>query len=125
MPTPEPGYSETGVASWYGPGFHGAAAANGSTYDQEALTARRDAVKLDAANTIAQRNFARALWLAGQNREEAAVQYQHAMERSPNDLRLDIEFDKLLSEMNATERRVKLLETAPTAVLASCRNQRW
>ncbi len=39
VPTPEPGYAETGLASWYGPGFHGAAAANGETYDSSALTA--------------------------------------------------------------------------------------
>lgn len=39
VPTPEPGYSETGVASWYGPTFHGQATASGETFDQEALTA--------------------------------------------------------------------------------------
>ncbi|MEX2602072.1 MAG: septal ring lytic transglycosylase RlpA family protein [Balneolaceae bacterium] len=30
---------EQGVASWYGPNFHGRATANGETYDMEALTA--------------------------------------------------------------------------------------
>ncbi|MFN3678319.1 septal ring lytic transglycosylase RlpA family protein [Thermosynechococcus sp.] len=29
----------TGLASWYGPGFHGARTANGERFDQEALTA--------------------------------------------------------------------------------------
>jgi tetratricopeptide (TPR) repeat protein len=86
--------------------------------DKEALAAWRDAVRLDAANTIAQRNFARALWLVSQNREEAANQYQRAISVSPSDYRLYIEFDKLLAEMGATERRVKLLEGAPPAVLA-------
>jgi rare lipoprotein A len=33
------GYTETGKASWYGPGFHGRLAANGEVFDQEALTA--------------------------------------------------------------------------------------
>jgi rare lipoprotein A len=33
------GYDETGIASWYGPGFHGKKTANGETYDQNALTA--------------------------------------------------------------------------------------
>src|SRR5688572_16962265 len=28
-----------GVASWYGPGFHGNETANGEIYDQEAMTA--------------------------------------------------------------------------------------
>lgn len=33
------GYSEVGVASWYGPGFDGKATANGETYDMNDLTA--------------------------------------------------------------------------------------
>ena len=33
------GYDETGIASWYGPGFHGKKTANGEIYDQNALTA--------------------------------------------------------------------------------------
>src|SRR5690349_22509032 len=86
--------------------------------DKEALTAWRDAVKLDPSNTIAQRNFARGLWFVSQNREEAAAQYQRAIDVSPNDFRLYIEFDKLLTELRATERRIKLLEGAPAVVLA-------
>ena len=31
-------YRETGIASWYGPGFHGKATANGEDFDQNALT---------------------------------------------------------------------------------------
>ncbi len=33
------GYEERGVASWYGPGFHGRKTANGETYDMHQLTA--------------------------------------------------------------------------------------
>jgi tetratricopeptide (TPR) repeat protein len=86
--------------------------------DKEALASWREAVRLDQSNTIGQRNFARALWMTAQNKDEAAVQYQRAVETSPNDFRLYIEFDKLLAEMGATERRVKLLKSAPAAVLA-------
>ncbi|WP_227010660.1 septal ring lytic transglycosylase RlpA family protein [Pelagibius marinus] len=32
-------YDETGIASWYGPGFHGKSTANGEVYDQNAMTA--------------------------------------------------------------------------------------
>lgn len=32
-------YEETGIASWYGPGFHGKLTANGEIYDQNAMTA--------------------------------------------------------------------------------------
>lgn len=33
------GFVEEGVASWYGPGFHGKKTANGETYNQYAMTA--------------------------------------------------------------------------------------
>lgn len=39
VPTPEPGYEQTGTASWYGPNFHGHRTASGEMYDQEGLTA--------------------------------------------------------------------------------------
>lgn len=32
-------YNESGMASWYGPGFHGKRTANGEAYDQQAMTA--------------------------------------------------------------------------------------
>ena len=32
-------YDQTGIASWYGPGFVGHSTANGEEYDQDALTA--------------------------------------------------------------------------------------
>jgi peptidoglycan lytic transglycosylase len=33
------GYSEKGIASWYGPGFHGRRTSNGEIYDKHAMTA--------------------------------------------------------------------------------------
>jgi rare lipoprotein A len=33
------GYSEKGIASWYGPGFHGKKTSNGETYDMHSMTA--------------------------------------------------------------------------------------
>ena len=86
--------------------------------DDEALAAWRDAVKLDPANVIAERNYARALWLVAKKKEEAAQHFQHAISVAPTDFRLYVEFDKLLADMGATERRIKLLEGAPRAVLA-------
>jgi len=38
-PKEEWDYSETGIASWYGPGFHGKQTANGEIFDENALTA--------------------------------------------------------------------------------------
>ena len=86
--------------------------------EDAALGAWSAAVRLDPANTIAQRNLAKALWIGQRDREAAAIQYQRAIDVSPADFRLYIEFDKLLSESGATDRRVKLLESAPAAVLA-------
>ena len=39
VPTAEPGYAQTGTASWYGPQFHGQRTASGEVFDQEALSA--------------------------------------------------------------------------------------
>lgn len=38
-PNEDYGYDETGIASWYGPGFHGQRTANGEVFDQNELTA--------------------------------------------------------------------------------------
>ncbi|MFZ1988361.1 MAG: septal ring lytic transglycosylase RlpA family protein [Alphaproteobacteria bacterium] len=38
-PKEQPNYDEVGLASWYGPGFHGHLTADGEVYDQRSLTA--------------------------------------------------------------------------------------
>lgn len=43
-----PGWTQTGEASWYGPGFHGRTTASGDTYDQEAMTAAHRTLPLGA-----------------------------------------------------------------------------
>lgn len=45
-PRPEPAYSQTGVASWYGPGFHGRRTSNGEIFDMNALTAAHKTLPL-------------------------------------------------------------------------------
>ncbi len=39
VPRYTPDYDETGIASWYGPGFHGGHTASGERYDQNDITA--------------------------------------------------------------------------------------
>ncbi len=39
VPTHEPNYNEVGIASWYGPTFHGKPSASGETFDENAMTA--------------------------------------------------------------------------------------
>lgn len=43
---PELGRPQTGIASWYGPGFHGHATTSGERYDQEDLTAAHPSLPL-------------------------------------------------------------------------------
>lgn len=45
-PEYEPDYDKTGMASWYGPGFHGHSTANGETFDQDGLTAAHPTLPL-------------------------------------------------------------------------------
>jgi rare lipoprotein A len=44
---PAVGYTETGLASWYGHPYHGRAAANGEIYDMEKLTAAHRTLPFD------------------------------------------------------------------------------
>ena len=37
--TPRPGWQQRGIASWYGPGFHGKRTANGEVYDMDGISA--------------------------------------------------------------------------------------
>lgn len=45
-PTESYSYDETGIASWYGPGFHGKRTANGEPYDSYAMTAAHPTLQL-------------------------------------------------------------------------------
>lgn len=44
---PQPGYTETGLASWYGHPYHGRAAADGEIYDMETLVAAHRTLPFD------------------------------------------------------------------------------
>lgn len=46
VPQEEFNHTETGVASWYGPGFHGKYTANGEVYDQSGRTAAHRTLQL-------------------------------------------------------------------------------
>lgn len=45
-PSHDNDYNEVGMASWYGPGFHGKSTANGERFDQNALTAAHTTLPL-------------------------------------------------------------------------------
>jgi rare lipoprotein A len=42
-----PGYNQKGIASWYGPGFHGKKTASGEIYDMYAMTAAHSVLPLN------------------------------------------------------------------------------
>ncbi|MDJ0614789.1 MAG: septal ring lytic transglycosylase RlpA family protein, partial [Rhizobiaceae bacterium] len=46
VPKEDPNYRATGLASWYGPNFHGRLTANGEVYDQFALSAAHPTMPL-------------------------------------------------------------------------------
>ena len=46
LPSPGTRPSQVGIASWYGPGFHGKATASGSIYDQNEFTAAHQTLPL-------------------------------------------------------------------------------
>jgi rare lipoprotein A len=45
-PSDDRGYDVTGIASWYGPGFHALATASGERYDQDAISAAHKTLPL-------------------------------------------------------------------------------
>ena len=46
LPSPETRPSQVGIASWYGPGFHGKPTASGTIYDQNEFTAAHQTLPL-------------------------------------------------------------------------------
>ncbi len=56
-------YDETGIASWYGPGFDGLATANGETYDMNGLTAAHRTLPLPSMVMVTNLENGRALKL--------------------------------------------------------------
>lgn len=57
----ERGPSQTGIASWYGPGFHGRPTASGSIYDQHELTAAHQTLPLGTRVMVTNLNNARSI----------------------------------------------------------------
>ena len=51
-PTENYSYDETGIASWYGPGFHGKRTANGEPYDSYSLTAAHPTLQLPCVGRV-------------------------------------------------------------------------
>ena len=62
-PAEDYSYSETGIASWYGPDFHGLTTANGETYNMNALTAAHRTLPMPSAVRVTNLENGRSLIL--------------------------------------------------------------
>jgi peptidoglycan lytic transglycosylase len=60
-PKPDFTYRETGIASWYGPGFNGKTTANGERYDQTALTAAHRTLPMPSIVRVTNLNNGRSI----------------------------------------------------------------
>jgi tetratricopeptide (TPR) repeat protein len=80
---------------------------------KEALDAWRIAAQFDSKNALAHRNYARALAVVEDRKEEAVAVMERAIALAPDDHHLYLELDQLFAGMKQTERRIKLLEGAP------------
>ncbi|WP_422376413.1 septal ring lytic transglycosylase RlpA family protein [Roseibium sp.] len=60
-PKHEPNYKKTGLASWYGPTFHGRKTANGEVFDRNALTAAHTTMPLPSYARVTNVNNGRSM----------------------------------------------------------------
>lgn len=60
-PNEDYGYRETGIASWYGPGFHGKRTANGEVYDMNAMTAAHKTLPMPSVVKVTNLENGRAI----------------------------------------------------------------
>lgn len=60
-PSVDYSYAETGIASWYGPGFHGKRTANGEVYDQDDMTAAHRTLPMPSLVRVTNLDNGRAL----------------------------------------------------------------
>ena len=60
-PRYDPSYEETGIASWYGPGFHGRLTANGEKYNQNGYTAAHTTLPLPSIVRVTNLQNGRAM----------------------------------------------------------------
>lgn len=68
VPRVEPGYDETGLASWYGTDFHGKRTANGEIYNMNALTAAHKTLPMPSRVRVTNLENGRSLELVVNDR---------------------------------------------------------
>jgi rare lipoprotein A len=68
VPTEDPAYRAEGVASWYGPDFHGALTANGERYDMHGISAAHPTMPLPSYARITNLDNGRSIIVRVNNR---------------------------------------------------------
>src|SRR5438309_11172638 len=111
---------QLGVASWYGPGFHGNRTANGEIYDQYELTAAHRTLPLGTRVMVTNLSNGRAVEVRINDRgpfvDGRAIDLSYAAARvlrmvGPGTARVRI--DALASSTRVAERSVALVPPAP------------
>ena len=85
-PAPENRAAQTGIASWYGPGFHGQATASGDIYNQDDLTAAHQTLPLGTRIMVTNLNNGKSVEVLVNDRGPFAkgriIDLSHAAARS-------------------------------------------
>jgi len=111
---------QVGVASWYGPGFHGNRTANGEIYDQYELTAAHPSLPLGTRVMVTNLSNGRSVQVRINDRgpfvDGRAIDLSYAAARvlrmvGPGTARVRI--DALASAMRVAERSVTLVPPPP------------
>jgi len=114
-PSEDWNYDETGIASWYGPGFHEKTTANGETFDQNDLTAAHRTLPMPSIVEVTNLENGRSLQLRVNDRGPYA--YGRILDVSRRGSQL------LGFNQQGTARvRVRLLATETQQAIAAMRN---
>jgi rare lipoprotein A len=86
IPAPESRAAQTGIASWYGPGFHGQATASGVIYNQYDLTAAHQTLPLGSRVMVTNLNNGKFIEVLVNDRgpfaKERIIDLSHAAAQS-------------------------------------------
>jgi rare lipoprotein A len=112
----EPGFTQQGVASWYGPGFHGKKTASGETYDMHEYTAAHNVLPLHTLVKVTNMD----------NGKEVLVRIN---DRGPfvNDRVIDLSLSAArglgMEKPGTAPVRLTVVDSAKTVMVASCGKQ--
>lgn len=126
-PEEDPNYSETGMASWYGPKFHNKTTANGEIFDRHLMTAAHRTLPMPSIVKVTNLNNKKVIWVRVNDRGPFAKdRIIDLSERAAHELgfrkqgtaRVRVEFDRKATEALFYDPWDADEETAPKVVKA-------